>query len=61
MVASERLTFICPKWLKDELKRIAAEKGVTMSDLIKDALKSSLPSGTLKKTIAENEPESNAD
>ena len=60
MVASERLTFICQKWLKDELKRVAAERGVTMSEYIKDTLKSSLSADTLKKPIAENEPEPKA-
>lgn len=57
----ERLQMVLPKWLKDELKKAADLKGVSMGEFIKDTLKSSLPSGTLKKHIAENEPESNAD
>jgi hypothetical protein len=58
MTDSERLTFICPKWLKDAIKQAATDKGIGMSEYIKDTLKGSLPSGTLKKPITENEPES---
>jgi hypothetical protein len=58
MAESERLTFICPKWLKDAIKEVAEAKGINMSEYIKDTLKSSLPNGTLKKPSAENESES---
>ena len=60
MAESERLTFICPKWLKAAIREAAEQKGVGMSEYIKDTLKGSLPSGTLKKPVAENEPEPNA-
>jgi len=42
MSNSERLTFICPKWLKEALKQAALDKGVNMSEYIKDALKEKL-------------------
>ena len=57
----ERLQIVLPKWLKDALKIAADDKGISMGEYIKDTLKSSLSADTLKKTIAKNEPESNAD
>jgi hypothetical protein len=55
------LQIVLPKWLKAELKQAADNRGISMGEFIKDTLKGSLPSGTLKKPVAENEPESNAD
>ena len=53
MAESERLTFICPKWLKDAIKEAAAAKGINMSEFIKDSLK--------EATARENKPKTNAD
>ncbi len=38
----ERLDMLCPKWLKDELKKMADEKGISLSDYIRDVLKAHL-------------------
>jgi predicted HicB family RNase H-like nuclease len=56
-----RFQLVIPQWLKDELVKAAESKGISMSEYIKDTLKSSLSADTLKKPIAKNEPESNAD
>jgi hypothetical protein len=53
MAESERLTFICPKWLKDELKQAADDKGISMSEFIKDSLKSILDREKQSKTNAD--------
>lgn len=58
MQAQKRLNIVIHEWLLIELRKAAADKGISMSEYIKDALRSSLPNGTLKKPIAENEPES---
>jgi hypothetical protein len=46
----ERLQIVLPKWLKDELKKAAADKGISMGEYIKDTLKASLANVTLQKT-----------
>lgn len=38
----ERLQIVLPKWLKDELKKAADDKGISMGEYIKDVLKMSL-------------------
>ena len=53
MAEPERLTFICPKWLKDAIKEAAAAKGINMSEFIKDSLK--------EATARENKSKTNAD
>jgi hypothetical protein len=42
MAQSERLTFICPTWLKESLKTEAEENGLNMSEFIKDILKANV-------------------
>lgn len=39
---SERLYMVIPLWLKDEAKKIAESKGITLSEYIKDVLKDSV-------------------
>lgn len=58
---SERVHLVMPSWLKEAAQQMAESKGITLSEYIKDTLKSSLSADTLKKPIAKNEPESNAD
>jgi hypothetical protein len=58
MQAQKRLNIVIHEWLLIELRKAATDKGISMSEYIKDTLRSSLPNGTLKKPIAENEPES---
>jgi antitoxin component of RelBE/YafQ-DinJ toxin-antitoxin module len=36
---SERLYMVIPPWLKEEAKKIAESKGITLSEYIKDVLK----------------------
>lgn len=36
---SERLYMVIPPWLKEESKKIAKSKGITLSEYIKDVLK----------------------
>ena len=50
----ERLQIVLPKWLKDELKKAAEIKGISMGEYIKDALKMSLPTvRSCEKTSSE--------
>jgi predicted DNA binding CopG/RHH family protein len=44
-VQSERLQLILPSWLKNELRKSAAAKGINMSEYIKDTLKQAVQSG----------------
>lgn len=53
MAESERLTFICPKWLKDAIKEVAAAKGINMSEFIKDSLKEATARESKSKTNAD--------
>ena len=46
----ERLQIVIPKWLKDELKQDADDKGISMSEFIKDSLKSILDREKQSKT-----------
>lgn len=36
---SERLDLVIPAWLKEQIKEMAKQKGITMSEYIKDVLK----------------------
>jgi len=49
----ERLQIVIPKWLKDELKQAADDKGISMSEFIKDSLKSILDREKQSKTNAD--------
>lgn len=39
IMKSEKLHMVIPAWLKDALRLAAAEKGVNMSEYVKDVLK----------------------
>jgi metal-responsive CopG/Arc/MetJ family transcriptional regulator len=49
----ERLQIVIPKWLKDELKQAADDKSISMSEFIKDSLKSILDREKQSKTNAD--------
>jgi metal-responsive CopG/Arc/MetJ family transcriptional regulator len=49
----ERLQIVIPKWLKDELKQAADDKGISMSEFIKDSLKNILDREKQSKTNAD--------
>ena len=38
----ERFCMLIPNWLKEEIRVISKEKGITMSEYIKDVLKESI-------------------
>jgi hypothetical protein len=48
-----RFQLVIPQWLKDELIKASEAKGISMSEYIKDTLKSSLSADTLKKAHCE--------
>lgn len=37
-----RFQLVLPRWLRDEVQTVANEKGISMSEFIKDSLKSQL-------------------
>lgn len=51
---SERLEIVIPKWLKDAIREAAANKGITMSEYVKDTLKCAVI--TDSGTSRENKP-----
>jgi predicted HicB family RNase H-like nuclease len=52
---SDRLNMVIPAWLKAEAQRIAKSKGISLSEYIKDALKSAIiaDSGTSRESKIE--------
>lgn len=49
MVASERFNMVLPRWLKDAIKECADRSGVSMSEYVKDALKSAVTADREKR------------
>jgi predicted HicB family RNase H-like nuclease len=52
---SDRLNMVIPAWLKAEAQRIAKSKGISLSEYIKDTLKSAViaDSGTSRESKTE--------
>lgn len=42
MATQERFQLVMPSWLKEELRLLAEKKGISMSEAIKDILKSAI-------------------
>jgi hypothetical protein len=58
---SERVYLVMPAWLKESAQDIAKSKGITLSEYIKDALKSAVATDSNIAPSGEREPESNHD
>ena len=48
-----RLQLVLPRWLKDEVNKLAKEKGISMSEFIKDSLKEATARESKSKTNAD--------
>jgi hypothetical protein len=47
MAESDKILFVCPKWLKAEIRTQAEFKGVNMSEYIKDVLKANIAANVI--------------